>query len=53
MQEKKLVMTAVAGAPSPDIYEAVVALSRSIAGRTDLPKSAFGRGRIGSPDCQV
>ena len=44
MQEKKLVMTAVAGAPSPDIYEAVVALSRSIAGRTDLPSLLSGVG---------
>ena len=42
MQETKLVMTAVAGASSTDIYEAVVALSRSIAGRTDLKSLLSG-----------
>ena len=35
-QETKLYMTGTVGATSTDIYEAVVALSRSIAGRTDL-----------------
>ncbi len=35
-QETKFIMIAAVGASSTDIYEAVVALSRSIAGRTDL-----------------
>ena len=36
MQERKLDMIGAVGASSTEIYEAVVALSRSIAGRTDL-----------------
>src|SRR4029077_5838938 len=36
MQERKLDMIGAVGASSTEIYEAVVALSRSIAGRSDL-----------------
>ena len=36
MQERKLDMIGAVEASSTEIYEAVVALSRSIAGRTDL-----------------
>src|SRR5271165_6804824 len=43
-QEIKLVMIGAVEASSTDIYEAVVALSRSIAGRTDLRSLLSGVG---------
>ena len=46
-------MTGTVEASSTDIYEAVVALSRSIAGRTDLRSLLSGVAELSSPDCPV
>ena len=52
-QWRTFVMTGAADVSSTEIYEAVMALSRSISGRTDLRSCFAGVAESSCANCQV